>query len=205
MRAVLALAALMVVSCQSKRVPTQADVVWLHQATLPTVTAQVVPPFQLGAVDAFSQMGIVHYIDTAIKDKRPVIDVVIDSPGGSATAAFTIMRAILGAGRPVHCRVTGLAASAAFVILQACTVRSAADSALFMMHEASASGEMSGGVRTYQNVTNYLGVINRTMVRHCARRIGIKDSELAARIEGGREWWLTADEALAAHVIDGIR
>lgn len=209
MRAVVALLCLVSISCQTRHPARRTEIDWLQQGQLappPLTPVTAMPrPFVLGPVNPVSFMMLADYLDNAGKANAAAVTIHINSPGGSVISALAIMQAIENAGRPVHCIVDGMAASAAFVILQACTTRVGSKRSLLMIHEASVSGEIGGGVNEFINVIEFLRVINATMVTHCAARMGLSEAAFAEKISGGKEYWLTAKEALTAHALDSIK
>jgi len=153
----------------------------------------------------FTLMETQAYLSAAKDRGDKSVVLRINSPGGSVFAGFAIVHAIEELGIPVHCTVDGMAASAAFVVLQACSTRTASKRSMLMIHKASARGEFGGGEDEFRNTADFLRVINAAMVAHCAGRMGMTDADFDAKIAGAREWWLTPSEALAARALDTVR
>jgi len=162
-------------------------------------------PYELGPINVFTMMEVEAYLDEAVKRGDKSVTMRINSPGGSVFAAFAIVHKIEELGIPVHCAVDGMAASAAFVILQGCTTRTATGRSMLMIHRASAHGEFGGGEDEFRNTADFLRVINAAMISHCAARMGMTEEAFGDKIEGTREWWFTAREALGSRAIDAVR
>lgn len=133
--------------------------------------------------------------------KGRTVVITIDSGGGEIFAAQTMQKAIEAHDRPVLCVVDGLAASAAFVTLQACTTRYMTERSILMAHEGSVS--TGGQSQELTNGAELLRVLNWGMAAFCARRMGISVETFQSHVSGGQEWWLSQADAQREHAIDG--
>jgi len=140
------------------------------------------------------------------------LDVTIDSPGGHTPAAEMIVNAftsIRTAGTVVKCRVTGKALSAAFWILQSCSIRESVPSARLMAHEPYAMwvGETGTYYRAslpaLRDLVKGLEHDSDALANTCATRMHIAITDWHKRLEPG-DWNMTATEALKQHALDSI-
>jgi ATP-dependent protease ClpP protease subunit len=123
--------------------------------------------------------------------------IFIDSPGGSVQTAKQIVAAIRSSAHPVRC-VANFAASAAFLIFQACHERIVTPASVLMQHEASfsAQGEQP-------NVESFVGFVRRQideLVKAQAKRM--KMSETAFKKNVATDWWFTSGDALEHKAAD---
>lgn len=149
---------------------------------------------------------------TALSKLPRQLEVTIDSPGGHTPAAEMIVHAftsIRTAGTVVKCRVTGKALSAAFWILQACSIREAVPTARFMVHEPFAMwpGETGTFYRatlpTLRALVKGLEHDSDAIANTCAPRMQLAIPDWHKRLEPG-DWNMTALEALKQHALDLI-
>ena len=160
--------------------------------------------FELGGIDTMEVLNAMMWMDAQIEKGAKSVHIKIHSPGGSVFAGLALMKKIEGLGVPVHCTVDAAAFSMAFVTLQSCTTRTMTKRSMLMLHQASANGEMAGGEQEYRNAAEFLRVINRSMIEHCAARMKMDADKLEAMVSGGRELWLTAAEALKMNAVDYV-
>lgn len=134
----------------------------------------------------------------ACNDRAVVVE--INSPGGSVFGALEMQKAIEAHPHPVLCMVDGMAASAAFVTLQACDVRTMTPRSILMAHEASlrAGGQLTQVV----NAEALLRALNKAMALFVTGRMGMDLATYEAKVSNGKEWWIPADEARAVNAID---
>lgn len=135
----------------------------------------------------------------ACKGRRVVIE--IDSPGGSVFAAIRLQKAIERHDKAVMCVVDGLAASAAFVTLQACTSRYATARSMLMAHTASLGTK--GQEHDLRNGAEALRVVNWGMIEFCARRMGMAHEAFESHVANGAEWYLSQADGLTFKALDG--
>jgi len=134
----------------------------------------------------------------ACKDRVVVVE--INSTGGSIFASWEMMKAIERHPHAVLCMVDGIAASAAFSILQACDVRTMTPRSILMAHSGSAASR--GQAEAHENMARALRAINRSIAEFAARRMGMDAEEFLKRISGGKEWWFSLDDAKKFNAID---
>ncbi len=124
----------------------------------------------------------------------------INSPGGSVDAGLILVDTIKSVKAPIHCVVESAAYSMAAIFLTYCDKRYALPHATIMLHEASYGmmGEDPSNRARHEFLTRYLD----RMHEEIAKNIQMDVSKYRERIRDA--WWLLADEALAARIIDAI-
>ncbi len=129
----------------------------------------------------------------------------INSPGGSVNEGFKLAKAIEGSRAPVTCLVDGLAASMSHYILQSCRWRGLTRRSTLMLHDAAVYGEFGGQSRQWSNIAERLRVLSEALAQHQCARVRLPFEACRSRFSDGREWWVTADEALTLGLVDFIR
>ena len=130
------------------------------------------------------------------------IDVYVNSPGGSVTAGMAIYDVI----RHVKCDVAtvcvGMAASMGTAILVAGTKgkRHAMPNARIMIHQTS--GGYRGTMADAKIYLEEMSKMNETYVRLLAEGTGKNPDQVRKDLD--RDYWMSADEALAYGLIDKI-
>lgn len=139
------------------------------------------------------------------------LEIVLNSPGGSAYAGFELYDEILAArhnGHTVTVSARGLCASMAAIVLQAGTVRKVGPNTTLMIHKPSLHFE--GDLDEMADVQQMLENITARMVDIFAERAassGAAKPLSKTKIKGGmnrKDWFLTADEALEGGLVDVI-
>ncbi len=132
------------------------------------------------------------------------IVVDIDSPGGSVGTMLGIMETMKDAraqGMTIHCRVDGMAASAAAVIFEtSCDVREMTPTSALLFHEP-AMGEISGKEWDFRKAADSLADTNKRMAILVAPHLHMTAAQYMAWIHD-RDQWLGRDEALAMGASD---
>lgn len=141
------------------------------------------------------------------------LDVTIDSPGGGTPSADIIVRtftSLRSTGTVVKCRVTGKALSAAFWILQACSIREAVPGARLMIHEPRAmfpSGEVGtalvASIPFLKSLVKGLEDDSNAIANTCATRMQIAIPDWHTKLAVG-DWNMTPKQALSFHALDSI-
>jgi ATP-dependent Clp protease, protease subunit len=138
-------------------------------------------------------------------DTKP-ITVVINSSGGSVFSGFSIYDWTLGAirdGAVIDTKCIGYAASMGGILLQMGKTRTMTPNSHLMIHEASTF--MRGGISA--SILKDQQVFSERLQERCLKLLAAKSNltaeEIAAHSDR-RDWWLDADEALAAGFIDQV-
>ena len=124
----------------------------------------------------------------------------INSGGGSVQAGLILLDTMKALKSPTYCLVESKAYSMAAILLVFCDKRLALDHATIMLHEASfgLSGEDPTNRSRMKFVTNYLDGLHKEIAAV------LRMDEKAYRAKLRDAWWLLADEAVEANIIDGV-
>lgn len=134
---------------------------------------------------------------------KPIL-LVINSPGGSVDSGFAIWDQIKMITSPVTTLVTGLAASMGSV-LSLCAApkrRFATQNARIMIHQPLIGGVIKGQATDLEIHAKEILKTRKQLVDMYVKATG-KDAETIERVID-RDTWLTAQEALAFGLLDGI-
>jgi len=137
----------------------------------------------------------------AIRDiKGGTIHLRINSPGGDVFAAQTICQAIRDTGAKVVAHVDGYAASAATVIATAADEVEISDGGFFMIHNAWTWA--MGNANDLTATATLLSKIDGTLAAQYAKKSNMAVDDVRAAMDA--ETWYTAEEAVAAGLVDRI-
>jgi ATP-dependent Clp protease, protease subunit len=130
------------------------------------------------------------------------ITLYIDSPGGDTFGMFAIHDTVQLLRAPVDTVCMGLAASAgAFLLATGTGTRSATPNARIMIHQPLGGGR--GTASDIAILAEEFRQLRRRMEAILAERTGQPVERIAA--DTNRDFWLSADEALAYGLIDEVR
>lgn len=136
------------------------------------------------------------------------LTVYLNSPGGSVFAGFVAQDAIretVEGGNPVIVKVTGMAASMAGVIAQAATTRLIGKNSELMIHTVSSF--QFGSFKTFdvKDQAKFMERLTKKCLDSYAQRSEKWSTEaLFKKVDEERkDWWLSADEAVAEQFMDG--
>lgn len=124
----------------------------------------------------------------------------INSPGGDVFAAQTICQAIRDTGAKVIAHIDGYAASAATVISIAADEVEIAAGGFFMIHNAWTWA--MGNANDLTATAVLLGKIDSSLAGQYAAKSGMDVEDVRAAMDA--ETWYTAEEAVAAGLVDRI-
>ncbi len=124
----------------------------------------------------------------------------INSPGGSVDAGLILIDTMKAVKAPIHCIVESSAYSMAAIILTYCDKRYGMPHATFMLHEASygTAGEDPQNRSKIDFLTKYLDRLHEEI----AKNIKMDPKKYRARIRDA--WWMLADEAKTAGLIEDV-
>lgn len=125
-----------------------------------------------------------------LQTRTNLINVRINSGGGTILDAMAIQASIMNSKVPVNCYIDGLAASAAGSIALSGKKCLMADYAMFMVHEAQ------GGDDKVRNV------FNESVATFLSNRMGKEKTEVLEMMK--KETWMNAKEASKAGIIDEV-
>lgn len=128
------------------------------------------------------------------------IFLMINSPGGSVAAGFVLIDVMNSIESPVYAVIESAAYSMGAIIAVFCKKRYMYKHATMMFHEAS-----YGTLGEDPTIRSRIGFNSRYLDRlhkEIAARIGMTPKQYRTKIRDG--WWLLADEAKKAGVIDEV-
>ena len=133
-------------------------------------------------------------------NERKPIKIMIDSGGGSVQVMWSIINAIKISETPVWTIVYCSAMSAAAHILAAGHRRFAFPGSVILVHSGSIS--FDGDVEKVESAKRYYDGVSKS-----ANVLLVADTKIVPRDlknKGSRDWYMTAEEALARGVVDSI-
>jgi len=137
----------------------------------------------------------------AIRDiKGGTIHLRINSPGGDVFAAQTICQAIRDTGAKVVAHVDGYAASAATVIATSADEVEISEGGFYMIHNAWTWA--MGNANDLTATATLLSKIDGSLAAQYAKKSGMAVEDVRAAMDA--ETWYTAEEAVAAGLIDRV-
>jgi len=132
-----------------------------------------------------------------------VLDIEINSPGGSVFDGYTIyqeIRSLRDRGVTVNATITGMAASMASVICMACDKVSMVKHGRMMIHDASSVTQ--GNAESLRKTADLLDGISDNISEIYADKTGLDKEEVREMMK--RETWMTARESLANGFVDEV-
>lgn len=126
----------------------------------------------------------------------------INSPGGDVVEGLGIISVMEALSIPITCINDGAAFSMAAVVLQSATKRVAAKGSLLMLHSASTG--LYGNKAELSDGAEMLDKFDTAIATIVANRCGQSVEEVKQLYFDGKDHFLTAEEALAANLIDEI-
>lgn len=174
----------------------------------PTATIRVQSYRFAATVDQKSAQAVGEFLEQARKNHVDVVMIEMVTPGGSYAAGHEIARYIENSPVPVVCVADGLVASMGVYIFQSCDRRLITSRGMLMLHSALASTpDNMENEHDLQQKINMVRCINRAYGSQVIRHMHITLDEYLAKIADGKEWWLSAEEAVkvgaAAAVFSG--
>lgn len=123
----------------------------------------------------------------------------ISSPGGSVFAGMQLINIIKNSGKKIHC-IASVAASMAFVILQACETRYIMESSILMQHVASYG--VKGNAPNNMSMVKFIEGALLDIDRMQASRIGMSVNDFRKKTRN--DWWFFGANAVKEKVADKI-
>jgi ATP-dependent Clp protease protease subunit len=134
-----------------------------------------------------------------LKHESNEIYLYISSPGGSVFAGMQLINVLKGSGKKVHC-IASVAASMAFIILQACDTRYVMESSILMQHVASYS--VRGNAPNNVSMVKFLEGMLLDIDRMQAKRLGMEVNEFRKKTRD--DWWLFGNNAVREKAADKV-
>lgn len=135
------------------------------------------------------------------KDKK-VINIYINSPGGSVFAACSIYNYLKRMESKINCYVDGVAASAATIILMAADTIYMPSNSLLMIHDPTTTLIGNYKKEELESTTQALDKIKNAIIESYLSKVKISSDEL--NIMMSKETWLNANEAAEIGFADVI-
>lgn len=154
------------------------------------------------AVDDGAVDDAVKWLGLAVEAKAHAVLMVLNTGGGSVEAGYKLIKALEGLSVPSYCVVDHNALSMGFAILESCSYRHATRRSLLMAHGPKMGGG-GGNEEDFRNGAERLRVLSVGMAEHCAMRMKLSAAEYLAKTTGGKDWWMTVDEAISNGALDG--
>lgn len=132
--------------------------------------------------------------------KGGTIHLRINSPGGDVFAAQTICQAIRDTGAKVIAHIDGYAASAATVIATAADEVEISDGGFYMIHNAWTWA--MGNANDLTATADLLSKIDGSLAAQYSKKSGMAVDDVRAAMDA--ETWYTAEEAVAAGLVDRV-
>lgn len=139
--------------------------------------------------------------DLKAAEGAPEIAVRINSPGGDVFEGVAIFNALARFPGKVVVHVDGLSASIASLIMLGGTEIRIAENAMVMVHRPWSY--LAGDAAAHRHLAEALDKGWSAMLKTYQGRTGKRAATIEKAInDGGGEWWMTADEAVAAGLAD---
>ncbi len=138
----------------------------------------------------------------ALEKTSNLINVRINSVGGSVWEGFAIFNALVNCRAEIHIYIDGVAASMGSIIAMAGKKVFMSKYARLMTHSASGAG--TGNSSDMRQTAQLLDSIDNTMCVVYSQRTGKTTEECKTAYVGTIDKWFTADQALGEKLIDGI-
>lgn len=132
--------------------------------------------------------------------KGGTVHLRINSPGGDVFAAQAICQAIRDTGAKVVAHIDGYAASAATVIATAADEVEISDGGFYMIHNAWTWA--MGNANDLTATATLLSKVDGSLAGQYAKKSGMSVDDVRAAMDA--ETWYTAEEAVAAGLVDRV-
>lgn len=142
-------------------------------------------------------------ITNCAKNAVDVLEIEINSPGGSVFDGYTIyqeIKSLRDRGVVVNATITGMAASMASVICMACDKVSMVKHGRMMIHDASSATH--GNAEQLRKTADLLDGISENISEIYAEKTGMDKEEIREMMK--RETWMNAKESIANGFIDEV-
>ena len=151
-------------------------------------------------IDPFWGVSASQFVKDLAGLTQPTIHVRIKSPGGDVFEARAMATAMRNHKSKIVAHIDGLAASAASYIATAAAEVEISDGAFLMIHKAWTIAY--GNSDDLTSTADLLAKIDGTLIKTYADRSGAEAATVNQWMAD--ETWFTADEALAAKLVDAI-
>ena len=131
--------------------------------------------------------------------KAPAVTLSVNSPGGSLFDGLAIYNAMAASGKTITGKVMGVAASAASILLMACSRIVMPKNSHMMVHKGS--NIVYGNADEMREMASVLDTLDASIAATYAARTGKPVDQIKAMLDAG-DTWMNADEAVAAGFAD---
>ena len=133
-----------------------------------------------------------------------VLNIVINSPGGSLTDAFALISIMEGSEIPIRTVGIGEVVSAGLLLLMSGTkgLRCVDKTAEIMSHHFSAGS--TGTYHELQNISKQYSAVDSRIVNHYKKCTGLTEKEIREKLIPTHDVYLTAKEAIKLGLVDVI-
>lgn len=202
LRSLVTLALILLVGCQAA-----PKVVISERPALKSDSFRIDSPDKihlfLGPITVPVALAVILAVDAAEKQKKAVL-IEIDSPGGHVQAASLIIKKLERASVPVTCLVDGAALSSALLIIAACPKRQATERSRLMFHQPFLSGEIKDAhIADLIDMAKQLMALWVSLCHELASKTKLSAETWFEKTDG-KEFWMTAQDALQNGVIDEV-
>lgn len=143
--------------------------------------------------------------DKSAKDYTPQpIHIYINSPGGTMNEMWAIINCIIASKTPVYTYCTGVAQSAASSILMAGHKRFIYKYGEVMIHQMSMSGKTSLTTHNWNVKGEVINNWQKNVNNYIMEKTSITEEILNDMIEGNRDLFYNAEDALKYKIVDEI-
>lgn len=149
-------------------------------------------------VNAQNFVNELNYLANSLE--VPVINVRINSPGGSVMDGMGIFAAIQNSKAEVNTYIDGIAASAAGFIAMAGKKRYMASHGLLMMHNVS--GGYSSDPVEQEKINNAINAMELSIATILSNNSGLSLEDV--KVKMNQETWINANEALELKFVDSV-
>lgn len=139
-----------------------------------------------------------------LEKENDIINIRINSPGGSVYDGLAIFNAISGSAKEVHTYNDGLCASMAAVLLLAPKPENVhpAQNSLLMLHSPSTGAW--GNRLEIEKAIEVLDKVQLALVKSICEKTGLDEKEVEENYFDYKDHWLTADEAREAGLYKNV-
>jgi ATP-dependent protease ClpP protease subunit len=155
-------------------------------------------------VDGVDQV-VAETVAAATTARVDILEIFIDSPGGSAEVGANVFATLSAANALVRCLVTGSASSMAFILLQACDDRAALPGAKLVIHRPYDLFTIGRRIHSEElrALADELDVTQAFMVEAMAARGDLPAAVYHERLSHG-DWRMSTGEAIINRFLDRV-
>lgn len=161
-----------------------------------------------GEVDNEQAQGIAEWIlsnNLSPMEERPeVLNLIVNSPGGSLAAAWSIIDMMKGSSIPVRTIAVGEIASAGLLIFMSGKKgnRVISENTSIMSHQFGWGS--FGKYHELVSITTEYNNVQKRLLKHIMRCTGLSEKEVNEKLMPSSDVWLTSDEAVKLGICDVV-